>query len=94
MPKVVKIYHTKMWQWTRAQILRRDKYKCIRCGSRKGLEVHHIHPLESGGAPFTQANLETLCRDCHLRHHDKTRKPQRPKIIGRDEWKEFTRDRI
>ena len=33
------------------------------------LEVHHVEPLERGGAALELGNLETLCRDCHLAQH-------------------------
>ena len=48
----------------RKRVLRRDKRRCVRCGVRKRLEVHHITPRREGGGLNLQ-NLVTLCSDCH-----------------------------
>ena len=58
-------------QWARARraALDRDLWRCRRCGYPDGLEVHHVEPLAAGGAPLALANLETVCRWCHLGAH-------------------------
>ena len=50
----------------RDQIRSRDNHRCIRCGTSENadLQIHHILPGES-----TEANLATLCFDCHLDAH-------------------------
>lgn len=49
---------------------RRDKYKCVKCGSKFKLEVNHIKPCigrhGKWGCWHHVENLETLCRECHL----------------------------
>lgn len=30
-----------------------------------GAHIDHIVPLRAGGAPYDQANLQTLCASCH-----------------------------
>lgn len=42
-------------------VLKRDNYTCIRCGSKKNLEVSH----NFYGNKVTIKDLETLCRGCH-----------------------------
>lgn len=42
----------------------RDDESCIRCGSARDIEIHHIIPGES-----TPDNLAILCRDCHSDAH-------------------------
>jgi hypothetical protein len=52
----------------RADILRRDGYRCIKCGAtaQQGAELHidHIRPVSMGGAT-TPENLQTLCAPCN-----------------------------
>ena len=49
----------------RAQVIERDKGRCIQCGSRERLHVHHL------GDPDNHAldNMETLCASCHRKRH-------------------------
>ena len=57
------------WRVVRKRVFDRDGWRCQGCGKPGRLEAHHVTPLDQGGAPFDLANLETLCRDCHIRHH-------------------------
>jgi hypothetical protein len=60
----------------KANVLKRDDYRCqecgIRVGERRGLEPHFHHKLpQSAGGKATEDNLITLCGPCHftkLRH--------------------------
>lgn len=49
---------------------RRDKYRCVKCGSKFKLEVNHIKPClgkhNKRGCWHHIENLETLCHDHHL----------------------------
>ena len=53
----------------RAEILRRDGYKCVLCGRgrRDGVElvVDHITPKDKGGSGSVD-NGQTLCMECNL----------------------------
>lgn len=49
----------------RYEILERDNYQCVLCGSTEELEVHHMLALYLGGKSVTD-NLITLCSFCHL----------------------------
>ena len=40
--------------------------KCELCGSKRGLEAHHIIPVCVGG-DNTEENLICLCQNCHAR---------------------------
>lgn len=55
----------------REPVLKRDGYKCQRCGSTKSLVVHHKDRKGRGDRrPHNEmANLETLCRACHIQEH-------------------------
>lgn len=43
--KVRHIIHTR-WNWY-LRVYRRDKFACVKCGSKKKLDAHHIDPLSS-----------------------------------------------
>jgi len=73
-------YYTKEWHEIRLRILKRDSFKCQRCGSKKQLQVHHIHYL-NGVLDVPDIFLITLCRDCHRKQHglEKPRKKKKQK---------------
>ena len=48
----------------REQVLRRDGWRCQRCGSLSHLEIHHIIFRSRSGSDIEQ-NLITLCARCH-----------------------------
>lgn len=50
----------------RGRILDRLHRKCSWCGSKKRLEIDHIVPLSLGGKT-KWANLQILCRTCHVK---------------------------
>ena len=55
---------SKLNRWS-DEVIKRDK-KCLKCGSKKHLEAHHIKPKHK--YPKLAYNIEngaTLCRDCH-----------------------------
>lgn len=52
----------------RPAILRRDGYRCRKCGSRNNLHIHHIKWRSRGGSNRAE-NLTTLCKPCHERIH-------------------------
>lgn len=60
-------------------ILKRDGYKCARCGAeksgKKSLHVHHIKPWAGNKKlRFDMSNAVTLCRTCHSWVHSKENK--------------------
>jgi 5-methylcytosine-specific restriction endonuclease McrA len=62
------------WRGLRLQAKRRDGWRCVRCGSRVGLEVDHVEPrARRPELALVLDNLQTLCRSCHI---DKTRAEQ------------------
>lgn len=53
-------------------VLKRDHFKCVRCGARPPdttLEVHHRFPFAKGGGD-SLTNLETLCYECNRGQSD------------------------
>ena len=65
-PQVVNVRPEKVaWLEMRAQVLKRDGYRCTRCGkSSVTLEIHHKVAQHHGGATGLE-NLQTLCQKCH-----------------------------
>ncbi len=51
-------------------IWKRDKGRCVKCGSENELHYDHIIPLSKGGSS-TENNLELLCQTCNLSKSDK-----------------------
>jgi len=49
--------------------LKRDNYKCVKCGSTEDLHVHHIIELSQNGTNELD-NLLTLCPKCHAKAHE------------------------
>lgn len=61
------------WQSVRAQVLQRDGFKCVECGTatkNADTDVHHLLPRSAGGTD-DPSNLVTLCDGCHAAHHPK-----------------------
>jgi HNH endonuclease len=62
-------------EW-RKYCLRRDKYRCQKCGykplDKKGLHVHHVKPYALyPNLRVEKSNGITLCEDCHKEEHKK-----------------------
>lgn len=55
----------------REDVLKRDGYRCVKCGSCHQLVVHHKDGNGRGHKNPNNdiANLETLCRACHIKAH-------------------------
>ena len=58
------------WKAKRLSILNRDNHKCTKCGSVKGLHVHHLSYTQGCNAwEYPDDNLVTLCGECHKVEH-------------------------
>jgi len=64
--------YDKTWQRFRKFYLRRHPI-CEKCEDYKDLHVHHIKPINEGGARLDPDNLMTLCRSCHEKVHGRKR---------------------
>ena len=61
--------HAGRWALVRRRVLNAAGWRCAACG-RYGNEVDHIVPLHNGGNPWSESNLQAICRGCHI---EKTR---------------------
>lgn len=50
-------------------VWRRDKGKCVKCGSKERLEYDHIIPIAKGGSN-TARNIQILCESCNREKSD------------------------
>ena len=48
----------------RREVLKRDGWRCQKCGCSRNLDVHHIRRRSALGDD-AEINLITLCRECH-----------------------------
>ena len=63
----------RQWEAARRATLDRSGWRCEDCGRAGRLEVHHVTPISVDfSRRFDLDNLKVLCKDCHLRAHDKT----------------------
>ena len=76
------LLRTSEWMEKRKQILIRDGFRCLNCGSSKILEVHHrqYHIIKRIGGfrkpwAYSDSNLVTLCTRCHQVGHKKFKVP-------------------
>ena len=74
------------WRRVRLVVLSRDGYRCRACGKAGRLEVDHVVPLHSGGAPWELSNLQTLCEKCHW---EKTAGENGIDLEARHQWREL-----
>jgi 5-methylcytosine-specific restriction endonuclease McrA len=78
------------WNDARKAALKRDRNRCVKCGSTDRLEVNHIVPREGRGYGrgcwHHLDGLETLCHDCHVETTRQQAQERRTRvtIIGLD----------
>lgn len=52
------------------EVWRRDRAKCVECGSSEKLEYDHIIPRSKGGSDTTR-NIQLLCESCNRKKSSK-----------------------
>jgi hypothetical protein len=53
------------------EVWKRDKGKCVKCGSNKNLHFDHIIPFSKGGSSLTTENIQILCAKHNISKSDK-----------------------
>lgn len=54
----------------KVEVWKRDKGRCVKCGSNINLHFDHIIPFSKGGSSTNVANIQLLCEKCNLKKHD------------------------
>jgi len=63
---------TREWRSLRLEVLNRDSFSCVKCGTEAidtPLHVHHIHYRGIETMTFTPDQLITICPSCHKLEH-------------------------
>jgi hypothetical protein len=47
--------------WVQAEVYKRDRGRCVRCGATANLHFDHILPYSKGGSSRDPANIQVLC---------------------------------
>lgn len=84
IPSVVKIreyvnYRYDNVPFTKSNILRRDRYECVYCGSKRNLTIDHVIPTSKGGKD-NWLNVVTACQSCNSEKSDLTENDLPPKF--------------
>jgi len=53
------------------EVWKRDKGKCVQCGSENNLHFDHILPFSKGGTSLKAENIQLLCASHNLKKSDK-----------------------
>ena len=53
------------------EVWRRDKGKCVMCGSKDNLHFDHIIPFSKGGSSLIADNIQLLCARHNIAKRDK-----------------------
>ena len=70
-PTVLELEHNRLIPTqVKVEVWKRDKGRCVKCGSNINLHYDHIIPFSKCGASTIAANIQLLCATCNLRKHD------------------------
>lgn len=53
------------------EVWRRDKGRCVKCGSQDNLHFEHIIPYSKGGSSLVAENIQILCARHNIQKKDK-----------------------
>lgn len=74
------------WAAVRRAVFERDGYRCTSCGRAGRLECDHVD-RDWRGDPYDMANLQTLCRECHIAKT--AAENRRPLTIAEQAWRDL-----
>lgn len=57
--------------YVKLEVWKRDKGKCVECGSTDNLHYDHILPFSKGGSSLVSTNIQILCARHNLEKRDK-----------------------
>ncbi len=68
---LVRQIYRKAVTWSKKNVMVRDDFECVYCGTGKNLNIDHVIPRSKGGRN-TFENTVTSCIDCNNRKGDRT----------------------
>jgi len=69
--KVIRMIYKNRVPFTKRNIMVRDKYKCMYCGSPNNLTIDHVIPISQGGKSSFN-NCVACCRFCNCKKSGRT----------------------
>ncbi len=69
--KMVRSIYKKAVTWSKKNVMIRDSFKCVYCGSEKDLNIDHMFPQSKGGKDVFE-NTVTSCQPCNNRKGNRT----------------------
>ncbi|MDD8019127.1 MAG: HNH endonuclease [Bacteroidota bacterium] len=70
--KIIELPHTRLIPThVKVEVWKRDKGRCVQCGSTKNLHYDHDIPFSRGGSSITAENVRLLCAKHNLEKSDK-----------------------
>ena len=55
----------------KVEVWKRDKGRCIKCGSQQDLHFDHVIPYSKGGSSLSADNIQLLCSKCNIAKRDR-----------------------
>ncbi len=68
---LVRQIYRKAVTWSKKNVMVRDDFKCVYCGTKNNLNIDHVFPQSKGGKN-TFENTVTSCVKCNNRKGDRT----------------------
>lgn len=69
--KIIRMIYKNKVPWSRKNVLIRDQYKCIYCGTKQNLTIDHVLPASRGGKS-TFENCVAACQNCNSKKGRRT----------------------
>jgi 5-methylcytosine-specific restriction endonuclease McrA len=82
---LVRQIYRKAVTWSKKNVMVRDDFKCVYCGTNHNLNIDHVFPQSKGGKN-TFENTVTSCLSCNNRKGDRTFKSGhllKPKVCSK-----------
>ncbi len=54
----------------KAEVWKRDKGRCVKCGTEDDLHFDHVIPYSKGGSSLVATNIQILCSRCNIAKSD------------------------
>lgn len=69
--KMIRMIYRNKVPFSKRNMITRDRYKCVYCGSKKQLTIDHVTPTSRGGKTNFE-NCVTACINCNNKKNNRT----------------------